>query len=93
MTRTAAIEHTAVLRHDDNTQTWRAGAWQASTNYTRTVETLADELASNGWVEVHAYVAFPNGKSQGMRVDRAFLAEIGATGYGHMLALTDKRKD
>jgi hypothetical protein len=74
---------------------WTAGHWQASNTEPYAVSTLARDLLADGWRELDDYDrrrAFPNGRTGGVPIDRAFVRTEAGSRVGHIVTLTDRRK-
>jgi hypothetical protein len=73
---------------------WTAGHWQTSDTEARSVSAIADDLLTDGWRELSEFDrrnAFPQGKSGGIPVHRAFVHSEGGSRFGHIVTLTDKQ--
>ncbi len=74
---------------------WHVGHWQSSTTESYAVSMLAAGLLADGWRELDEYDhrrAFPDGKTGGVPIDRAFIRSENGSRFGHVVTLTDRRK-
>ena len=74
---------------------WTVGHWQSNTTEPYAVDTIATDLLADGWRELSTFdmrSAFPQGKTGGIPVDRAFVRSEAGSRHGHIVTLTDKRK-
>lgn len=74
---------------------WTVGHWQSNMTEPYAVGTVAKGLLADGWRELSETdmrSAFPEGKTGGVPVDRAFVRSEGGSRLGHIVTLTGKRK-